>query len=65
MRQMPGGKIKFQLIALWVSANNPDNIHNGELRGVVPLENGVAVFEDGNCRVTMKFASNKVDCHDR
>jgi len=58
--QLPGGKIKFQLVALWVSHNNPENIHNGELRGELTLRNGVATFSDGNCRVTMKFSANKV-----
>ncbi|MBC8031581.1 MAG: hypothetical protein H7Z16_15970 [Pyrinomonadaceae bacterium] len=58
--QLAGGKIKFQLVALWVSHNNPENIHNGELRGVVALENGLAVYESGNCRITMKFTSNGV-----
>jgi len=61
VRQLPGGKIKFGLIALWVSANNPQNIHNGELHGVVPMANGVAVFENGTCRITMKFTSSKVE----
>ena len=61
VQQMPGGKIKFELIALWVSPNNPENIHNGELHGVVPLENGLAVFESGSCKITMKFTSRKVE----
>ncbi len=60
VRQLPGGKIKFELIALWVSANNPENIHNGELHGVARLENGVANYESGNCKVRMSFASNRV-----
>ena len=61
VQQLPGGKIKFGLIALWVSPNNPENIHNGELHGEVPLANGVAVFESGTCRITMKFSSSKVE----
>ena len=60
VRQLPGGKIKFELIALWVSANNPQNIHNGELHGVARLENGVAIYESGNCKVRMSFALNRV-----
>lgn len=60
VRQLPGGKIKFVLIALWVSPNNPQNIHNGELHGVVPLVGGVAIYESRSCRITMKFSSNKV-----
>lgn len=60
VRQLPGGKIKFGLIVLWVSSNNPENIHNGELQGVASLKNGVATYESGNCRVTMAFGSNTV-----
>ncbi|HWN07910.1 MAG TPA: hypothetical protein VNO50_01250 [Pyrinomonadaceae bacterium] len=60
VRQLRGGKIKFALIALWVSPNNPQNIHNGELHGVARLENGVAMYESGNCKVRMSFASNRV-----
>jgi hypothetical protein len=57
--QLPGGKIKFQLVALWVSHNNPENIHNGELRGEVTLRNGLATLP-GNCKITMTFTANKV-----
>ena len=60
VQQLSGGKIKFQLVALWVSFNNPENIHNGELQGVVTLEKGLAIFESGTCQITMKFTSNKV-----
>lgn len=65
VRQLPGGKIKFALIALWVSPNNPQNIHNGELHGVVPLVGGVAIYESGTCRITMKFSSSKVAVTER
>lgn len=58
--QLPGGKIKFHLVALWVSHNNPENIHNGELMGVVALRDGMATLSTENCKVTMKFSSNKV-----
>lgn len=61
VRQLPGGKVKFELIALWVSHNNPQNIHNGELHGVVSLKNGVAIYENGTCRITMRFTSTKVE----
>ncbi len=60
VRQLADGKVKFQLVALWISPNHPDNIHNGEVRGIATLRNGLAVYEDGNCRVTMKFTSNRV-----
>lgn len=60
VHQLPGGKIKFQLVALWVSYNNPENIHNGELRGTATLEKGVAIYETGTCKITMSFTLNRV-----
>src|SRR5882672_9042747 len=45
VQQLAGGKIKFHLLALWVSHNNPDNIHNGELQGIASLEKGVAIYD--------------------
>jgi hypothetical protein len=35
VQQLPGGKIKFDLIALWVSQNNSENVHNGEIQAIV------------------------------
>jgi len=34
VRQLVGGKIKFYLLALWVSYNNPEHTPNGELQGL-------------------------------
>lgn len=59
VRQLSDGKIKFALVALWISPNNPQNIHNGEIHGVVPLENGMAVYQSGTCKITMKFTLNR------
>jgi len=55
VQQLPDGKIKFDLIALWVSQNNPENVHNGEIQAIASLENGVAVYEEGTCRIKMEF----------
>ena len=60
VQQLPGGKIKFYLLALWVSYNNPENIHNGEIQGIARLENGMALYEADQCKVTMKFLPNRV-----
>jgi hypothetical protein len=60
VEQLANGKIKFDLIALWVSANNPDNIHNGEIQATVSLEKGVAVYEAGDCRLKMEFQPTSV-----
>ena len=60
VKQLPGGRIKFQLVALWVSHNYPENIHNGELHGVVKLDKGVAFYDSEDCTITMRFTLNKV-----
>jgi hypothetical protein len=55
VQQLAGEKIKFHILALWVSANNPDNIHNGELQGIIPVKDNVALYESDNCKVTIRF----------
>jgi len=58
--QLPGGKIKFYLLALWVSPYNRENLHIGELRGIVALEDNTAAYASERCKVTMKFLRAKV-----
>jgi hypothetical protein len=60
VQQLAGGKIKFYLLALWVSYNNPQNIHNGELQGVVAVEKGVAIYDQDDCKLKFEFLSNRV-----
>jgi len=60
LQQVTGGKIKFYLVALWVSHYNPDNIHNGELNGVLALQNGIAVYDQDACKLKFEFFSNRV-----
>jgi hypothetical protein len=59
VQQVAGGKIKFYLLALWVSHNNPDNIHNGELNGVVALQSGIALYDQDDCKLKFEFLSNR------
>ena len=59
VRQLAGGHIKFYLLALWVSFNNPDNIHNGELHGIAKLENGVAIYDQDGCKIKFEFFSSR------
>jgi hypothetical protein len=59
VRQLAGGQIKFYLLALWVSFNNPDNIHNGELQGITKLENGVAIYDQDGCKIKFEFFSSR------
>ena len=60
VQQVTGGKIKFYLLALWVSYNNPDNVHNGELNGVVALQKGIALYDRDDCKLKFEFLSNRV-----
>ena len=60
VQQLTGGRIKFYLLALWVSYNNPENIHNGELQGIVALENGVAIYDQDDCKLKFEFFPNQV-----
>jgi hypothetical protein len=60
VQQLPGGKIKFDLLALWVSANNPENVHNGTAQGIMEIKNGVAVYEGSSCKLTMTFLPGKI-----
>ena len=60
VQQLSGGKIKFHLLALWVSYNNPDNIHNGELRWIAALEKGVAIYDQEGCKIKIEFFPKRV-----
>jgi hypothetical protein len=60
VQQLPDAKVKFDLLALWVSHYNAQNVHNGTAQGVVSLENGVAMYEDGSCRLKIEFFPNKL-----
>lgn len=60
MRQLPDRKIKFDLLALWVSHYNPENVHKGQLQGMVRAEKGVAVYEADNCKLRMEFLPTRV-----
>ena len=53
--QLPSGKIQFHLLALWVSPNNRENVHNGELEGIVELQGNKATYETEGCKVTIRF----------
>lgn len=53
--QLAGGKIRFHLLALWVSYNNPENIHNGELQGIANLEHGIALYDQDGCKLKIEF----------
>ena len=60
VQQLAGGKIKFHLLALWVSYNNPDNVHNGELQGIATMEKGVAIYDRAGCKIKLEFFPRRV-----
>ncbi len=60
VQQLPDGKTKFDLLALWVSHYNPENVHNGTLQGIVRLEKGVAIYETDSCKLRMEFLPTRV-----
>lgn len=60
VQQLPGAKVKFDLLALWVSHYNPENVHNGTAQGIVSLENGKAIYETEGCRLEIVFFPNKL-----
>jgi hypothetical protein len=53
--QLPGGKIKFHILALWVRSYNRENVHNGEAQGIVELKGNSAVYEADHCKLTIRF----------
>ncbi|HXD33183.1 MAG TPA: hypothetical protein VN643_18820 [Pyrinomonadaceae bacterium] len=55
VQELAGGKIKFHILALWVSYYNRDNVHNGETQGTVDLVGDTAVYKEENCKITIRF----------
>jgi len=53
--QLPAGTIQIHLLALWVSPNNRENVHNGELDGILELKGNKATYEKDGCKVTIRF----------
>jgi hypothetical protein len=53
--QLPDGKIKFHILALWVSSYNRENVHNGELQGVIDLNDNTAIYNEERCKITIRF----------
>lgn len=60
--ELPGGKVKFALHALWMGPQSEEFGPNiGDAYGEVPLVKGVAVYKEDECRLTMRFSSGKVE----
>lgn len=57
--KLPGGKVKIYLYASWIGNAALGNVRNGEVRATLPLKNNVAVYESGQCRITIRFAGRR------
>ena len=56
---LPGGKVKIYLYASWIGSVEMGNVRNGEIRATLPLKNNVAVYESGQCRITIRFRGRR------
>ena len=57
--QMPDGKIKFHILALWISSYHRDNVHNGEVQGIAELHDRTAVYQAEHCKISIEFAARR------
>ena len=53
-------RIRFHLTALWWPVRRSDSPHNGEIEATVMLRNHVAVYQDGDYRLTLHFRNHAV-----
>ena len=56
---LPGGKVKIFLYASWIGSVALGNVNVGEIKAILPLKNRTAVYESGQCRITIRFTGNK------
>ncbi|HEY9673334.1 MAG TPA: hypothetical protein V6D11_17960 [Waterburya sp.] len=56
---LPNNKLKFHLLATYSPPGNPAGTNTGEASGVVPLKGNTAVYQDQDCKITMKFLGGK------
>lgn len=55
VQQLADGKVKIYLYASWIGSVANGNVNNGEFKTILPLRNNVAVYESGQCRITIRF----------
>ena len=60
VKQSGPGTVRFDLTALWWSVGRGDSPHNGEIEATIPLHNHVAVYKNGDYRLTLKFRAHTV-----
>lgn len=56
---LPGKRVKIFLYASWIGSAAMGNVNTGEVKTILPLRNGTAVYESGQCRITIRFKGNK------
>ncbi len=59
VRQLSDGTLKIEGEAYWTGNN--DNVHTGDISGIVSVKNFQAVYSDKNapCKLTLTFSSNE------
>lgn len=56
---LPNKQIKFSLIALLETGGGSPR--NGVIEATVPLKHNTAVYQNGECRISMKFLNRRVE----
>lgn len=56
---LPKGKVKIYLYASWIGSVALGNVHIGEIKATLPIKNRVAVYESGQCRITIRFTGRR------
>ena len=56
---LPGGKVKIYLYASWIGSAATGNVNTGEIKAVIPLRNGTALYESGECKITIRFVGRR------
>lgn len=56
---LPNNKLKFHLLATYTPPGNPGGTNTGKASGVISLKGNTAVYQDQDCKITLKFLQNK------
>jgi hypothetical protein len=56
---LPNSRIRFSLVALLETGGGGNR--NGVAEGTLALKNNRAVYQQGECRISMKFLDNSVE----
>lgn len=53
---LPDGRVKFELLALLIVSSET---RNGEVQGIATLKGHTALYEEGQCKVEIRFAGHR------